>query len=290
MYMKKKFISDLAFYITNRCGLACEGCVSFNNYVLKGDYEWNTAKDKINAWSDKIDVGNITIMGGEPFLHKDLENWVKGIRQAFPRCKDIRVVTGLTGARLIRHMNMVRMCIDNDVAVQISVHDPAWWSVSQDTAEQLLEGIDYMKEETVDEGSFPLKVVNYYGPKGTLIFTMMELWSFFPSAKKEIKDGVMYLHDNDPELAHKLCYCRSSQYIVDGDMFKCAVSAVADAMVTQLPLDERSKNLLGEVKGISPYEENELDFSTAIPQCSLCSVNMEKLIPIKNVDGKKPRL
>jgi hypothetical protein len=73
-------------------------------------------------------------------------------------------------------------------------------------------------------------------------------------------------------------------------MFKCAVSAVADAMVTQLPLDERSKNLLSEVNGISPYEDNELDFSTSIPQCSLCSVNMEKLIPIKNVDGKKPRL
>jgi|TARA_B110000977_G_scaffold179250_1_gene237677 hypothetical protein len=288
--MAKQKITDVAFYITNACGMACDGCVSFNNYILKGHYDWNTSADRINKWGELLDIEKIAILGGEPFLHPHLTDWSLGIKTAFPNCKDIRIVTGLTGQKLLRYKDIAKVCIENGIAVQISVHDPSWWENSEQTAEEILDGVEYTKEHTVDGGDFPLRLTKYKSVNGTLLFALLELWAFFPSAKKEVKDGIMYLHNNDAELAHSACHCKSQQYIVDGKMFKCAVTSVADTMVKQLPLDERSKNLLLQVHGIDPFDNPKLDFSQAIPQCSLCSVNMDKLIPIYPIDIKKPKI
>lgn len=287
--MAKQHIDCIAVYITNVCGMACEGCVSFNNYILKGHYDWAASKEKINKWGELVDIRQITIIGGEPFLHPNLLDWVKGIRAAWPSCKDIRVVTGLTGKNLLRYKSLITEIIKENVAIQISVHDPKWWDISIDVAREILFGIEYTELPGIDQGSFPLKTVDYFNTENNLIFTMMELWSFFPNAQKEIKDGVIYLHNNDPIEAHSKCYCRSSQYIVDGKMYKCALTSVASVISEQLPLDERSKQLLSSVSGIDPTDDI-LDFSTPIPQCSLCAVNMEKLIPIYPVPNKKPKL
>lgn len=289
--MAKQFIDCIAVYITNVCGMACEGCVSFNNYVLKGHYTWEQSKEKINRWGELINVRQITIIGGEPFLHPKLHEWVSGVRKAFPECNDIRVVTGLTGHQLLQRKTEILKCIENNVSVQISVHDPTWWQQSIDTAKEILDGVVYTELTTINGGSFPLKEVQYLNANEQLIFSMMELWSFFPNAQKEIKDGVIYLHNNDPVDAHKKCYCRTSQYLVDGDMYKCALTAVADVISTQLPLDQRSKDLLLEVKGLNPLTDSiDVEFSEPIPQCSLCSVNMETLIPIYPISVKKPKL
>ena len=271
--------------------MACEGCVSFNNYVLKGHYTWEQSKEKINRWGELINVRQITIIGGEPFLHPKLHEWVSGVRKAFPECNDIRVVTGLTGHQLLQRKTEILKCIENNVSVQISVHDPTWWQQSIDTAKEILDGVVYTELTTINGGSFPLKEVQYLNANEQLIFSMMELWSFFPNAQKEIKDGVIYLHNNDPVDAHKKCSCRTSQYLVDGDMYKCALTAVADVISTQLPLDQRSKDLLLEVKGLNPLTDSiDVEFSEPIPQCSLCSVNMENLIPIYPISVKKPKL
>jgi len=288
--MAKQFLSEVAFYITNACGMACEGCVTFNNYILKGHSDWTVSKDRINKWSEIVNIEKIVILGGEPFLHPHLTTWTSGIKDAFKDCNSIRVVTGLTGEKLLRHKDTARQCIENGVAVQISVHDPSWWEESEKTAETILEGLEYTKEHTTDGGNFPLRLTNYKDTNGNILFALLELWSFFPSAQKEIKDGVMYLHNNDPEEAHAACLCKFQQYIVDGYLYKCAVTSIADTLINQMPLDEHSEKLLSEVKGIDPYDNPTLDFSYAIPQCSLCSVKMNNLIPIYPIDVKKPKI
>jgi organic radical activating enzyme len=289
--MAKRFIDCIAIYITNVCGMTCEGCVTFNNYILKGHYDWKSYKEKIVKWGELLEVRQITIIGGEPFLHPNLDEWVIGIRNAFLNCKDIRVVTGLTGSLLEKYKTNILHYIDNDVSIQISVHDPNWWELSKETARNILQGREYQEIQTIDRGSFPLKTIDFKNSNNNLIFSMMELWSFFPNAQKEIRDGVIYMHDNDPVLAHNSCYCRSSQYIFEGNLYKCALTSVSSVLVSQLPLDDRSKKLLNEATGIDPFDENiNLDFSTPIPQCSLCSINMEKLIPIYPLSVKKLKL
>lgn len=288
--MKKQFLTDVAFYITNVCSMTCTDCISFNNYRLKNHYHWKNSQRRVEKWAKILDIGNITILGGEPFLHPDLVSWVKGIRQSFFNCKDIRVVTGLTGKQLLRYKESVLECIKNNVAVQISVHDPNWWDLSQSVVEEILSDITFNKLVTIDPGSFPLDRINYTDNEGNLIFVLMGLWAFFPNSQKYVKDGVIYLHDNDPKQAHNLCYCKTCQYIVDGFMYKCALTGVADVITKQLTIDERSKKILEEVQGIDPFSNPILDFSQPVSQCSLCSTNLEKLIPIYPLPAKKPKL
>jgi hypothetical protein len=74
-------------------------------------------------------------------------------------------------------------------------------------------------------------------------------------------------------------------------MYKCALTSVANVISNQLPLDQHSKNLLSEVKGLNPLIDIiDIEFSEPIPQCSLCSINMENLIPIYPIPAKKPKL
>lgn len=79
---KKKF---LEFYITNVCNFNCDNCNRLNNYYFSGHESWDDYKDHYRAWSEKLDVENILILGGEPLLHPELLSWINGIRSLWPQ-------------------------------------------------------------------------------------------------------------------------------------------------------------------------------------------------------------
>ena len=85
------------FYITNVCNLTCRGCNRFNNYNFKGHQRWTEHAEAYEAWSKRLDLPRICIIGGEPTLNPDLESWVMNIRRLWPDAIDIFV--GTTGLR-----------------------------------------------------------------------------------------------------------------------------------------------------------------------------------------------
>jgi organic radical activating enzyme len=91
---KKKF---LEFYITNVCNYNCDNCNRLNNYYFSGHERWDDYKEDYRAWSEKLDVENILILGGEPLLHPELLTWVKGIRSLWPK-SNITIISN--GSRL----------------------------------------------------------------------------------------------------------------------------------------------------------------------------------------------
>ena len=74
----------LEFYITNECNLTCSNCNRYNNYNFEGNYSWNDHAEEIQAWSRRLSAKTITIIGGEPTLHPELDSWVHGLCQAWP--------------------------------------------------------------------------------------------------------------------------------------------------------------------------------------------------------------
>lgn len=287
--MNKKVVDTLSIYVTHNCGLSCNLCASYNNYTVKGHYDWNTAKQRLDKWGELLEIRQITIIGGEPFLHPDIDTWVKGTVNSFKDCKDIRVFTGLTGDKLLKYQTIIKEWFNMGVVTQISVHDPKDWELSIETAEKILGDIEYKKVTGVDNCSFVFKKVEYF-IKDKLVFTVYEQWDFFPHSQKEVKDGKIYMHDNDPELAHSKCHAKSCHYIVDGYLYKCVLTGISKMILEQLPVGDREQSLLSQVEPIDPFVTNDFDFSSAIPQCSLCSIQTEKLIPIYPLSTKKPRL
>jgi organic radical activating enzyme len=82
------------FYITNVCNLNCPNCNRFNNYAFTGHYKWNDHCEDYKKWSKLLNVKNIGILGGEPFLNPEILKWVEGIAQLWPHSKIIIITNG----------------------------------------------------------------------------------------------------------------------------------------------------------------------------------------------------
>lgn len=75
------FLENLTFMITTHCSLGCKYCVSYINSYPKerrAYFSYDQIARDIDAIFDNVDaVGSITVQGGEPFLHPDLDKIIK---------------------------------------------------------------------------------------------------------------------------------------------------------------------------------------------------------------------
>ena len=84
-------------YITNVCNYSCTHCQSLNNFAFKGHQRWKDYEVEYRKLSDKIDIDQIQIIGGEPTLNPEFEKWVDGISNLWPNSK-LQIATN--GTRL----------------------------------------------------------------------------------------------------------------------------------------------------------------------------------------------
>lgn len=115
------------FYITNVCNLSCNECNRFNNYNFVGHQYWNEYASDIEQWSQRLDIENITIIGGEPTLNPDLELWASNLRRLWPN-SNIMIQTNGTYIR----PNFSTFWDNYKVSFAISLHDVS-------TAESILK-------------------------------------------------------------------------------------------------------------------------------------------------------
>lgn len=86
------FLPFVEFYITNICNFNCQGCNRFNNFAFAGSSKWVDHKDVYRLWSERLDFGYCSVLGGEPMTNPDYKDWIKGIHALWPN-KKIKLVT-----------------------------------------------------------------------------------------------------------------------------------------------------------------------------------------------------
>ena len=235
------------FYITNVCNLTCRGCNRFNNYNFKGHQRWADHAEAYEAWSKRLDLPRICIIGGEPTLNPDLESWVMNIRRLWPDAIDIFVQTNGTYQRP-EHLTFRKKY---DVGFALSLHDPS-------TAEELKA-----KWKNVTSG-------------------VIEAYTFHQSAVIK-KDEHYILHNNDPQQAFNSCDMKHDHTMYQGKLYKCpAMSNLPDFdQQFGLHLDDRQRKLLYSYTPLSAdCSEDELqEFAktrdTPISQCEFCPSNLK---------------
>ena len=233
-------LPSVEFYITNVCNLECRGCNRFNNYKFTGHYYWDDHASDIEAWSKRIAPDKITIMGGEPRLHPELETWVANLRRLWP---DAHIMIQSNGTYMRPEFNT--FYTKYNVGTAISLHDL----------------------ETVNE------IVEKNPPTDGYIAAFV-----FHQAAVIKRDSYFVVHHSAPDEAFRHCGMKSSYTMHSGKLYKCPTMAILPEFKKQFDLrmtDGQTALLESYTPMTSDCSDSDLyefinDKDNTIPQCEFC--------------------
>lgn len=82
----------LDLMIAYSCNLQCKGCISLSDFKRDGIESFENIKTYIDEWKNRITPAIVTVFGGEPCLHPDLQDICFYIHDAWPN-STIRLIT-----------------------------------------------------------------------------------------------------------------------------------------------------------------------------------------------------
>lgn len=260
------------FYITNVCNLTCEGCNRFNSFKFKGWQSWQEWQDIYQRWSQEIDLGTITIMGGEPLLNPEFYRWIEGISALWPRTQ---VLIASNGTQLHRHQKLYDILAKNScIGINVSIHNKMHKRQIIEKVKNFLTGpFEYLADTTkyresleiIDSRSIRIKIFyNWWFHQGAII--------------TDIESGVLTLHNSDPARAHDICHSKTCHHFDRGRLYKCGPSALFSVFDQQigLQLSAADRMLIKTTPsiGIDDTLEKKKQFlqyiNEPIPQCKFC--------------------
>ena len=133
--MNRAHISYVEFYITNVCDFNCEGCNRLNNYHFTGHQLWKDYAEVYEQWAEKLDIGRITILGGEPTLNPSLPEWITNIRRLWPRAEMMLLTNGTNFHRV---KNLYELIKNNNVLFSVQLHNMDRYDDIIDSVRKLL--------------------------------------------------------------------------------------------------------------------------------------------------------
>lgn len=94
--VSKIFMPRLEADITDKCNLKCAACYHFANFSLTEDfYPIEDFHSDVRRLSEICDIASFRLMGGEPLLAKNVDEYMKILRRYFPRAR-LRILTNGT--------------------------------------------------------------------------------------------------------------------------------------------------------------------------------------------------
>lgn len=270
----RPFRVDIAqFYITNVCNLTCRDCISFNNLRFQGHLGWEASRQRVEQWARLLDIDYLCIIGGEPMANPELPLWVENVRRLWPQTqREFSIVTNGTYLRGW-DQDQLKDWMEQAVTIEVSVHDPQQWPDMICWAQEICSDLGVSWHLNIDYRDGVL--THNYHVGSQRIIALGQHWLFMPSAQRRVHAQGLELWDNDANLAHQRCPARDCHYFVDGIMYKCPLTAVAQALTEQFDMPDWQRELLKKSRGVDPLKVSDLSrwFNTldlAVPQCRLC--------------------
>lgn len=232
--------------ILRPCNLNCQGCTTFSDLRWSGYQTWEQGREQITPWLSRLQFQAWGVMGGEPLMNPDLENWIRGIRSLMPDTQ-IRFVTN--GLLLDRNRWIVDLLHDlGNTVLKISYHisDP-----------QLDQEVQRIKDR------FLWQPVSEFGIDRWITgrdfrFQISRPQKFIKTFRGTYQD--MLPHASDPGEAFANCVQKRCPMIHEGLLYKCGTAALTPGILKRF----HSTNLEAWIPyigtGLSPdCNEEQLD-------------------------------
>lgn len=140
------FLDNLTIMITTKCSLRCKYCVAYMN-SYPNDKRYHVSYKQICEDIDHIfeavdSIGSITIQGGEPFLHPDIDRIVKKLLEK----RNFGVVSIATNGIYVIEKEKLEIFRDNRLNVAFSGYYKA---LQEPQMNQFYKNIELMKSENI---------------------------------------------------------------------------------------------------------------------------------------------
>lgn len=278
--------------------MTCSHCTGLAMYDFLGTFTWENGAARLAEWAKVLDLRYVSLCGGEPYLHPELELWFDNVRLLWPEAK-LEVLTN--GTRLSKRIEMSRKFIRDEKAyLQVSCHDA---NTFDDMNKDVLEILEPWKDTLthVAKEKVPLeswKHIEYYS-EGRLLVRLQQVTEMAPPYHKYVDNGTVYFEmGGDQENSHRDCVWKDSYTFQHGILYKCPPVTNYPEAKLQVRYAPEAVALLEQYKGCDPLEDPSkvLEFvenlSSSIAVCQLCAFDKQKVelgIPVTLDPSRKKK-
>ena len=217
----KFYLEYIETHIVDYCNLNCRSCGHLASlYSEKDIYPLDEFKRDMCQLSKKVDLAVLRLMGGEPFLAKNLDEYVKIARKYFPQTMIVIVSNGL----LIPAVNkrILQTISENRVLVEMTQYPPT------------TKAMDKISQTLVE-----CNVSHFFGEP------VKEFMSRFVRGKARY----------DPYTSMEACISRYCHFLRHGKIYKCPGDALSYKFMEEFP----GRFNLPPEEGVDIYSENFLE-------------------------------
>lgn len=226
-------LDKLEIHAVHGCNLSCESCSHFSPQA-KGIVTIEQAIDWTTPWAKRLRPKEFRILGGEPTLHPQANEFIESMKRLWPESR-IKLVTN--GIRL----KSLDPEVLRNVLVDVSIHftDPAYYEDLRQWLQQ--HGIPHRFTNSVNHWT------KRYHENPTKPFT-----------------------DQNPEQAYVICPAKFCRQIFDGKLFKC--SPITYIQLLDNPDESWKPYLDYKPLELTALDEEIVTFleSRSEPICSMC--------------------
>ena len=230
--------------ITYACNLSCAGCTNYSDYNMKGSVTWAQGKNWIESWLERVDIPDFGIMGGEPTLNPECEQWIYGVRELLPNSQ-IRFTTN--AVNFGQKPDVLDWCIDiGNCVLKFSLHEDK--SYAMDAVKYVFDACEW--KPITEYG-----INRWIGPNNTR-FQINSPTEFFKTYRGSF--GNIRPHHNRPQEAFDMCVQQQCPLLYEGKIYKCSSIALLNRVLEDWnqPITEDWQPYT-DYEGISTYSSDK---------------------------------
>lgn len=257
-------IPYIEMHLTHSCNLACAFCSHYCDIGYKGTTGHAEGVAWLEAWSKRVLPKQFRLLGGEPFLNPELDQYIVSLEKHFPRSKRSVVTNGLLVADF---ENLMPQFIKTGTRLYFCIHP-----VTQKQGEKLRES---------------LRVADKWLKKG-LLLTVSDSFSGWRRQYQGEGDEIVPYADGNPDKSFMTICEGASKACVNlhhGKLWKCAQLAYLPLVIDKLKHKEKWQPYL-EYAPLEPDatdEELARFFRMETAFCDMCPaeihpIGMEELL------------
>jgi len=230
--------------ITYACNLSCSGCTNYSDYNMKGSVKWSQGRQWVARWLERLHIPDFGIMGGEPTLNPECEQWIYGIRSLMPNSQ-IRFTTN--AVNFLDRTEVLDWCVDvGNTVFKFTLHQDL--DYAKESVEYVFGQHDW--KPITEHG-----INRWIGPNGTR-FQINAPDKFIKTYQG--KYGAIHPHNNNPSDAFDICIQQQCPLLYEGGIYKCSSIALLNRVLSdwnQPATEEWSPYT--EYKGITPESSDD---------------------------------